>query len=276
MKFQTLMTNEKSTNIYFERIACSGAKKAMIFIHGLAGSRRNWGDEYSVFAKKHSLYFIDLLGYGYSAKPQAEYTLERHVEALQTFVDKNVKEPSIVLVGHSLGAILALGYMHAHPKQVSRVFALSLPYYLSEKDAKQYIRSSEFPSSFFTDTVWLRIFCNTVCRFGGPLSRRLMPHFLRHLPPNAVSDSFLHTYNSYISTLYHVIYQQDIPSLLEAADTSRIHLIHADHDRIAPLSNVELLAKQYPLDLTILGDQSHLFPLLSPRLTVKTLQNLME
>ena len=261
MVFHNPLKNEKSSNIYFGSIKNPNAKTAIIFIHGLVGSRRYWNKTYQNLSQKYSLYFIDLLGFGFSAKPKANYILETHIKALKKFVDKEVEEDTVILVGHSLGAIIALSYTSTYLQKVERAYLLALPYYHSEEEAKEHIKLTTFPSYFVVDTIWLKILCNTFCYFGGPISRRVVPIFAHGLPKETISDSFLHTYNSYISTLYNVLYKQNIPSLLPDKVRKKLVLIHGEQDKTVPIQNVRELARNYKLELVVLSNQGHKFPI---------------
>lgn len=272
MYFQNLFKNEKNENIYFDSVINPNATKAVIFLHGIAGSRRYWSKEYKTLSRKYSLYFIDLLGFGLSAKPNTNYTLEKHITALHIFIQKEVKEKSIVLVGHSLGATITLAYAHTYPKRVEEAFLLSLPYFHSEKDAKEHLKNTTSPSYFVIDTLLTRITCSFICYFGGPISRRIMHFFIRKYPKEVVSDGFLHTYNSYISTLYNVVYKQNIPNLLSQNTSKKITLIHGDQDKTVSIQNIQELAEKYNLKLITLPNQEHTFPIQADREVIKLLQ----
>jgi pimeloyl-ACP methyl ester carboxylesterase len=268
-----MLRNEKTPALYYEKVECERkAGIAMIFLHGIAGSRRVWDKSYKEFARDYTLYFVDLLGFGYSGKPTIEYTLENHVNALEKFVTHHVKEPSLIFVGHSLGAIVSLGYGHKHPSHVKYLFLLGLPYYESQLSAIEHITASTRPSYFARDTWLTKLTCNIVCSALGPLTRRVAPWVIRGQPPEVTEDGFLHTYNSYISTLYNVIYRQNIPSILNGPILKKIVLIHGEKDKIVPLSNIKDLLRTHLIPLSILIGENHMFPILVPKKTVTIIE----
>lgn len=274
MSIQSFLNVEKSKHIYYEKIGKAHASTAIIFLHGLCGSRRQWHKQYRNLSKRYSLYFIDLLGFGFSAKPDIPYTLPTHVEALHTFIQKEVKEKSVVLVGHSFGAMVALGYLQKYPKEVKKTFLLSLPYFLSSEEAMNHLKANYKPQYFVVDSWFLKVTCKVWCHYGGPITRKIMPYIYKSLPKEVANDGLLHTYNSYITSLYNVIYKQDITSLLSRKVSEKIFLLHADNDRLAPFSNIETLSKEYGIPLRIIKNGTHKFPFIAENDAFKLLSEL--
>ena len=62
------------------RIVGEGAP--VVFLHGLGASLRYWGRGYDALSSSHRLVFIDLLGFGGSAKPDGAYDAAQHTTAL--------------------------------------------------------------------------------------------------------------------------------------------------------------------------------------------------
>jgi pimeloyl-ACP methyl ester carboxylesterase len=71
-------------------------------------------------------YAIDLWGFGDTAKDAMRYSLERQLQLLDSFLEE-MGIARLALVGHGLGAILALMYARRHPDVVDRVMAVSCP-----------------------------------------------------------------------------------------------------------------------------------------------------
>jgi pimeloyl-ACP methyl ester carboxylesterase len=262
MSFLDSLKNEKSKNLYFDSISNTSADTAIIFIHGFACSRRYWDKDYHILSRNYSLYFVDLLGFGFSAKPNMNYTLETHTEALDKFINGHVKEKFFIFVGHSAGALVALSYAQNHSDKIKTLYLLSVPFFSNENEAMNHAKKTIKPPYFIVDSIWLRITCALMCYFGGAISRKFGYLVLRDVPEHVASDGFLHTYNSYITTLYNVVYRQNIPQLLTKKDIiKKIILIHGDKDELAPLKNVKELSKKYKLKLTLIKNKTHRVPL---------------
>jgi pimeloyl-ACP methyl ester carboxylesterase len=72
-------------------------------------------------------YAIDLWGFGDSAKNPRRYSLDQQVRLLDGFLDE-LGIGRVALIGHGLGAMLALMYAANHPEVVDRVMAVSYPF----------------------------------------------------------------------------------------------------------------------------------------------------
>lgn len=273
---KALWLYEKSKNLYAKKIEKKGADTALIFLSGIGGSHNFWKKEYQLLAKDFSLYFVDTLGFGYSAKPEKKYTLPRHTEALHTFIREKVTEANFILLGYSLGAIIALGY-EATYKNAERIILLALPYYRSPKEAKESIRNSRALPVLFTDTKLARIACHILCSGIRPAARLIFPlFFIGKLPRKMVADALLHTHLSYFSTLNEIIFKQNLPALFKSVNSKKITLVHGRSDKTAPFKNIEDLARTHGIKLLSIPNQEHLFPFLKPEQTAKIIRKALK
>ena len=104
-----------------------GRGEPVVFIHGWIGSWRYWWPSMQTISSRHRAFAFDLWGFGDSSKSNDKYNFNAYVEMLDHFMDKlGILQP-VTLVGHSLGAAVALRYTHLHPERVRRVAAVSLP-----------------------------------------------------------------------------------------------------------------------------------------------------
>lgn len=100
-------------------------------IHGIASSSVTFQRLVPLVEPHHRVITIDLLGFGESPAPEhAEYTIAEHAAALARTIDSlRLREP-FVLVGHSLGALIASRYASLRPRRLSRLVLVSPPVYL--------------------------------------------------------------------------------------------------------------------------------------------------
>lgn len=84
-------------------------KTDIIFLHGFGASLRTWDDIINFFPEdKYKMYLIDLMGYGFSSKPEKEfYTLDRQAEIVLSFIQE-MELKDFILIGHSYGGGTAL------------------------------------------------------------------------------------------------------------------------------------------------------------------------
>jgi pimeloyl-ACP methyl ester carboxylesterase len=97
-----------------------GRGPVVVLLHGLGGFAQSWRHTIDALATRATVFAVDLPGFGRSAKPRAIYRLGYFARALHGFLDAlGVGQAS--LVGHSLGASVAVTYALTHPVRVERV-----------------------------------------------------------------------------------------------------------------------------------------------------------
>jgi len=107
----------------------------IIFIHGLANSHMMWGSVLgNLVVPSARIITVDLLGFGNSPKPQWQvYSAVTQAKALRaTLVRKRVKTP-VLLVGHSLGSLVAVEYASMFPEHIKGLLLCSPPFYKPPK-----------------------------------------------------------------------------------------------------------------------------------------------
>ncbi len=100
----------------------------ILFMHGITGSRRYWEKKVRRLADRYYLVIPDMIGFGLSPKPHVEYTLELFRESVRRLIEHlQLAERPIIMVGHSLGALVALEYAARYGDHIDRMVLLSLP-----------------------------------------------------------------------------------------------------------------------------------------------------
>lgn len=85
-----------------------GRGKPLVLIHGFGASIDHWRNNIPAFAEAgYRVFALDLLGFGGSAKPPIDYSLDLWQELLNDFWAEKIQEPT-VWIGNSIGALLAL------------------------------------------------------------------------------------------------------------------------------------------------------------------------
>src|SRR5262245_55355231 len=116
------------------QILGDGQAEAITFLPGFTGSHRMWNRDFQALSARYTLIFLDLLGFGDSPKPDIDYTLDDHLDAISaTLQSLGIRTTHVV--GHSMGCLLALAYAQRFPDQVMKMVLLALPYYHSEQEA---------------------------------------------------------------------------------------------------------------------------------------------
>jgi pimeloyl-ACP methyl ester carboxylesterase len=98
-----------------------GSGDAIVFVHALAGNTRHWSGQLDHLRKSRRAVALDLRGHGKSEAPRnGEYSIEAQAEDVGAVADALGLE-RFALVGHSMGAGVALGYAGAHPERVTHL-----------------------------------------------------------------------------------------------------------------------------------------------------------
>lgn len=103
-----------------------GRGRPLIFLHSWVGSWRYWIPAMQAASASFRAYALDLWGFGDTAKATALYTIEQQASLLADFMD-SLGMGRVALIGHGLGALVALEYTARQPAVVDRVMAIGLP-----------------------------------------------------------------------------------------------------------------------------------------------------
>ncbi len=118
------ITTVGSNLIHYEVL---GRGQPLVFIHGWLGSWRYWWPTMQGLSARHRVFAFDLWGFGDSSKAKNMYTLQAYVEMLDQFVDKLGIATPVTLVGHGLGAAVALRFTKQNAELVDKIVTVSLP-----------------------------------------------------------------------------------------------------------------------------------------------------
>ncbi len=92
----------------------------LVFLHGWGASHKYWLHTFSGFAPRWRCVAPDLPGFGLSAKPARDYSVEGLTKWLEAFLDR-LGFPRVTLVGHSMGGAVALLFALANPARVEKL-----------------------------------------------------------------------------------------------------------------------------------------------------------
>ena len=95
----------------------AGNGPAMVMLHNGGSDHHIWDYQIPFFAERHTVFALDLPGFGESDKPDIPYDLELYCELLEYFLRENrIARP--VLMGNCIGAAAELEYALRHPEGV--------------------------------------------------------------------------------------------------------------------------------------------------------------
>lgn len=98
----------------------------LLLLHGFGSALTQWHENLLPLSQSHPVYALDLVGFGASEKAAAHYSVEFWVEQVYEFWRTFIGRP-IVLIGHSLGALVALTAAVTYPDMAQSLVLMTLP-----------------------------------------------------------------------------------------------------------------------------------------------------
>jgi pimeloyl-ACP methyl ester carboxylesterase len=91
-----------------------------VLIHGIGMGRSVFADLVAHLDDAAEVIAVDLPGYGEAPEPARVLTMERTADLVAAYLTANVREPAVV-IGHSMGAQVALEIGARHPETVAKL-----------------------------------------------------------------------------------------------------------------------------------------------------------
>ena len=101
----------------------SGRGEPLVLIHGVGLHKQVWEPQIAAFSNEYRVIAYDTLGHGNSPIPGAELTLDDYFDQLIELLDE-LEIDRINLCGHSMGALLTIGFTLNYPQRVARIIPM--------------------------------------------------------------------------------------------------------------------------------------------------------
>ncbi|MEA5618131.1 alpha/beta fold hydrolase [Cronbergia sp. UHCC 0137] len=106
----------------------------LILLHGFGASIGHWRHNLEVLGQHHTVYALDMLGFGASQKAAINYSVELWAEQVYDFWKTFIGQ-KVILIGNSIGSLISLVAASAHPDMVEGIVMMSLPDPTLEQEA---------------------------------------------------------------------------------------------------------------------------------------------
>lgn len=205
-------------------------------LHGLGGTTRYWTSVFDFSALDRQIELVDLLGFGDSPRPWCVYTLDLHLQALAPLIERHDK---VILVGHSMGANLALALATRFPEKIAHLVLVSLPCFYGDLALARHWFSRRTGGWIYTNLVAMAL----VCMFTRHIAVRILPLLFRTYPRAIIEDLVKHNVMSSTTSLWNIVYRHDT-----TGDAARlpgavpVTCIHSEDDDMSPIDAIRLLA----------------------------------
>jgi len=97
-----------------------GRGKTVFCVHGISASCRCWDNVAAGLIPRYKVLAMDLRGRGFSEKPASGYSVSYHCRDIHTLLN-HANIDQVVLLGHSLGALIGLEFAARFPEVVERL-----------------------------------------------------------------------------------------------------------------------------------------------------------
>ena len=124
----------------------TAGKAPIVLLHGIRLHARVWSDFCRDFRSDHHVMALDHRGHGDSGWPSdGVYRFDDYCDDLERMLDSRGLE-QVTLLGHSLGARVAVQYTHRHPERVRRLVLVDMrTVFTAEARAQDFTRVTETP-----------------------------------------------------------------------------------------------------------------------------------
>jgi haloalkane dehalogenase len=103
-----------------------GNNPPLLMLHGFGASIGHWRHNLPCLSDRHTVYALDMLGFGASQKAGIDYKISLWVDQVYDFWQTFVQTP-MVLVGNSIGSLVCLAAAETYPEMVQGIVMISLP-----------------------------------------------------------------------------------------------------------------------------------------------------
>lgn len=97
----------------------------LILLHGFGASIGHWRQNLAELGQHHTVYALDMVGFGASEKAAANYGIRFWVAQVYDFWRTFIRRP-VILIGNSIGSVVCMAAAAAHPDMVAGIVMMSL------------------------------------------------------------------------------------------------------------------------------------------------------
>lgn len=120
----------------------AGSGPAVVLVHGYSASSDSWLGVIPAVAKAHRVIAVDLKGFGWTSRPEGDYSPAAQAKLVWAVLDK-LGVDDVAIVGHSWGSSVSLEMAVAQPARVRRVALYDA--YVYDDQVPSFFRWAEKP-----------------------------------------------------------------------------------------------------------------------------------
>ena len=148
-----LQLNGKAAFAYTAAHDIDPAKRTIVFVHGAGLDHSSWGLQSRYFGYHgFNVLAVDLPGHGRSDGPPLAGVAEM-ADWISSLL-KNLKIEKTALVGHSMGALIALEFAARHAQQAEKIALIGVAYPMKVSDAFLDAAKRNDQVAYDMETIW--------------------------------------------------------------------------------------------------------------------------
>lgn len=234
--------------------ALLSAEPPILLLHGVLSNGSVWSRVQRELSGNglHSL-APDLLGYRAAPRPGDLYTLEAVTDALMPLVER--ERPRLV-VGHSMGGIVAMELARRLPEMIAQIGVVGLPVYRSRGDGLDFL---DRRGPFHMVVVRWDQFAHVGCRAMHATRKAwlpLAPYVAPRQPREVVEWVFDHCDQTHCGSVGGIIFGNHVERLAHAVSTP-VAAYHGTNDTAAPAGRVRELASAHGWNYRLVRGAGH-------------------
>jgi pimeloyl-ACP methyl ester carboxylesterase len=228
-----------------------GSGPALLLLHGLGGTADFWQPLIAALARTYTVVCPDLLGFGFSDKPDLAYTPTEHAAAVAAVVRATGINLLHALVGHSCGGVVAMTLLASGAVQSNRLALAAAPYPSPRFPVRDELLRSPFDRQMLAWTPLAHAVHLTLSLLWPVLRCVRVPAYLE----GAWAGYMDHIIPSYVRTAEACLFRADLDPLLPAISDYPALLLYGCGDCTVPLVHGDRLHAVLPRSqLTLLAN----------------------
>lgn len=225
-----------------------GRGRPVLFLHGWLGSWRYWFPTIEVVSDQFRTYSFDFWGFGDSRRKQTQESIQAYSDQVIRFLDA-MGIDRVMVVGHSMGGMVALKTALSYPDRITRVATVGAPIDGDSLSWLLKLTDRPFFADAFARSRWLR--------------RTLFRFFLGETNDPAVSEMIDDSVKSSANTLRYAVSSMWRTDLRPELPRLRVPslIVHGGRDDIVNPNQADLF-DEVPTAQVVMMPRSRHFPFL--------------
>lgn len=230
-------------------------KPTILLLHGIAADSNTWSHLLrQIDINKFRVVAFDLLGCGKSPRPNhIDYNVDDFVKSVRRTVKKaHIKTPFIIM-GHSMGALVATRYGKLFPNEITSEYLLSIPVY--HKNEELHTHKSKKQTDLFLKTYDFMLKNKDFTIFTFKIAK----HVVRLLNRKMNMEIREEDWRGFSLSLKNTIIHQNVISDLKNTNKKiSVRVIYGSLDELLVQENIHQLARISNIEITKIPGVDHI------------------